>query len=410
MIEPQPSGLPAKKTSRTAAIAVSLAAVLIAYLVVRSSVPYLDPALASVLPPEDPSLLARALPYSAADPRERVSSDVHALSRRAAVSAPLAFEPFFVEAKAEEQAGRLDNAIRLMEEARRRRPAFDLTRIHLIGYYQQARRFPELITEIDFVLRRSEEAAQIILPELGKLITDPQGRVALASILARNPAWRARFYEVAAAQPGDPADALTLLNLVQARRPRGGVGPERGFYRHRLVQAGDHRRARAIWLESLPPAERAKNQFLFNGDFRRVAAPAPFGWTVRHEAQGRAEIVTAGAPTPYLDVVYFGGSRVILAEQQLALPPGRYRLSQLAKSDQQPASGQVYWRLTCLPAGNEIGRLRATGLQPQYSRTSTEFAIPASCAGQQLALIGEPGDIAAEIRVQMTRLELARAD
>ena len=101
---------------------------------------------------------------------------------------------------------------------------------------------------------------------------------------------------------------------------------------------------------------------------------------------------------------------MILAEQQLALPPGRYRLSQLAKSDQQPASGQVYWRLTCLPAGNEIGRLRATGLQPQYSRTSTEFAIPASCAGQQLALLGEPGDIAAEIRVQMTRLELARAD
>ena len=149
MIEPQPSGLPAKKTSRTAAIAVSLAAVLIAYLVVRSSVPYLDPALASVLPPEDPSLLARALPYSAADPRERVSPDVHTLSRRAAVSAPLAFEPFFVEAKAEEQAGRLDNAIRLMEEARRRRPAFDLTRIHLIGYYQQARRFPELITEIE---------------------------------------------------------------------------------------------------------------------------------------------------------------------------------------------------------------------------------------------------------------------
>ena len=155
-----------------------------------------------------------------------------------------------------------------------------------------------MITEIDFVLRRSEEAAQIILPELAKLISDPQGRVALASILARNPAWRGRFYEVATAQPGDPADALNLLNLVRARRPQGGVGPERGFYLHRLVQAGDHRRARAIWLQSLPPAERAKNQFLFNGDFRRIAAPAPFGWTVRKEAQGRVEIVTAGAPTP----------------------------------------------------------------------------------------------------------------
>ena len=101
---------------------------------------------------------------------------------------------------------------------------------------------------------------------------------------------------------------------------------------------------------------------------------------------------------------------MILAEQQLALAPGEYRLSQLAKSDQQPTSGQVYWQLTCLPAGNEVGRLPATPLRPQYSRTSTEFTVPSNCAGQRLALVGEPGDIAAEIRAQVTGLELMRAD
>ena len=410
MIEHKPGGSPANKTNRTTAVVVSLAAVLFAYLVLKANAPFLAPALAMTLPPKDGSVMARALPYAVADPRERVQPDIFQLSRRAALSAPLAFEPFFVEAKSAEQAGQLDRAIRLMEEARRRRPAFDLTRIHLIGYYQRARRYPELLTEIDFVLRRNAQAAQIILPELAKLIGDPQGRVALASILARNPSWRAQFFEVAAAQPGNAADALTLLNLVQARRPPGGVGLERGLYLHRLVQAGDHRRARAIWLQGLPAGERAKNDLLFNGDFRRITAPAPFGWTVRPEADGRADIVTVGTSVPYLDVVYYGGNEVILAEQQLALAPGEYRLSQLAKSDQQPTSGQVYWQLTCLPAGNEVGRLPATPLRPQYSRTSTEFTVPSNCAGQRLALVGEPGDIAAEIRAQVTGLELMRAD
>ncbi|HET9429227.1 MAG TPA: hypothetical protein VFO69_12790, partial [Allosphingosinicella sp.] len=292
MIEPQTGGLSAKKPSRTVALAVTLAAILIVYLVVRVHAPFLSPALATFLPPEDPSILARGLPYTAADPRQRVSPDVLALSRRAAEAAPLAFEPFFVQAKAEEQAGRLDNAIQLMEEARRRRPAFDLTRIHLVAYYQQARRYPELLTEIDFVLRRNEEAAQVILPELAKLMVDAQGRIALASILARNPAWREQFFEVAAGQPGSAEDALALLNLVQARRPPGGVGPERGLYLHRLVEAGDHQRARAIWLQMLPPGQRAQTAVLFNGNFRRIDAPAPFGWTVSQQPQGRAEIVS----------------------------------------------------------------------------------------------------------------------
>jgi hypothetical protein len=380
------------------------------YLVFRVNAPYLRPELAAILPPADPSALGKALPVLTGDPRQRVTQDSIRLAEATALSAPLAFEPFFVQAKVQEQAGKIPNAIRLMEEARRRRPSFDLTRIHLVYYYQQARMFPQLLAEIDYVLRRSSEAGQVILPELAKLMRDPQGRSALASILAGEPAWKQRFFEIAAEQPGTPADALALLNLIEARRPPGGVALERGLYLRRLVQAGDHSRARAIWLETLPPGERGQHALLFNGTFRAVSAPEPFGWTVRQQAQGRAEIVTRGTDRPYLDIVYYGGSNVVLAEQQLALAPGRYRLSVLARSDQQPTSGQIFWRLTCLPQGAEIGRMAIGRVQTQYGRSTSEFVVPANCAGQQLALVAEPGDIAAEIRMQLSGLELVRAD
>lgn len=399
-----------KRRSRAFGIAALPVAVLLLYLVVRVHAAYLSPALAATMPPTDPSALGKTLPYAIGDPRRPVNPQLIPLAEATALAAPLAFEPFLVLARVQEQAGKIDNAIRLMEEARRRRPSFDLTRIHLVSYYQQARRYPELLAEIDFILRRSNEARQVVLPELAKLMNDPRGRVALASILAADPTWRTDFFQVAARQSGRPADALELMNLVAARRPRGGIALERGLYLQRLVQAGDHRRARAIWLESLPANQRAANEYLFNGAFRPIAAPAPFGWTVRQEGQGRAEIVNRGTERPYLDAVYYGGSDVVLAEQQLALAPGRYRLSHLARSDQQPTSGQFSWRVTCSPQGPEIGRLRVSRVTPQFSRAATEFVVPASCGGQQLALLAEPGDIAAEIRIQLSGLELVRAN
>ena len=410
MIDPGPDGLTAKRRSRWLGIAALPVALLLLYLVIRVNAPYLNPAFAAVLPPADPSALGRALPFVTGDPRVRVKQESVRLAEATALSAPLAFEPFFVQAKVQEQRGKTENAIRLMEEARRRRPSFDLTRIHLVAYYQQARRYPELLSEIDFVLRRSSDAAGVILPELAKLMSDPRGRVALATILAGEPAWRQRFFEIAAERPGSPADALALMNLVQGRRPGGDISLERGLYLRRLVQAGDHSRARNIWLETLPQQERGRHALLFNGAFRAVSAPAPFGWTVHQQAQGRAEIVNRGTSTPYLDAVYYGGSNVILAEQQLALTPGRYRLTVLARSDQQPSSGQIGWRLTCLPQDTEIGRLAITRVRPEFGRAATEFSVPANCAGQRLALLGEAGDIAAEIRMQLSGLELVRAN
>lgn len=394
-----------------AAMAASLAALALFYVIVRVHAPYVNPALALVLPPHDPSVLGKALPYSVANPNlKAVDPEALALGRRIAPSAPLAFEPFFVEGRHEDLSGRVDRAIALMEEAKRRRPSYELTRIVLVALYQRAQRYEELLTEIDFVLRRNHQLARIILPELAKLIADPRGREAVATIMARDPEWRPEFFEVAALKPGSAADALALLNRLERDRDPATIGLARQLYLQRLVQAGENVRARQLWLETLPPAERSRNALLFNGGFGPRRAQAPFGWTVHQRAQGRAEIVSNAASGPYLDVVYFGGSNLTLAEQQLALQPGRYRLAHRSRSDQPSTSGSIYWRLNCLRSDAELARLRASRLQPQFGASSVDFVVPAGCSGQQLVLIAEPGDISAEIRVQLAGLELSRAN
>jgi hypothetical protein len=383
---------------------------LLLYLAVRTAIVSARPPMAAVLPPTDEAGLLRPLSELAAHPQRRVSADMVAISRRGAVAAPLAFEPFFILAKAEEQASRLGSAIRLMEEARRRRPSHLLTRLQLAAYYQMANRLPEMLVEVDFALRRSDEARRFILPEVAKLAQTPRGRTALAAVLARDPEWREELLVVARRTAIAPADALALLDLVRVRRPSLDLGPERGLYLHRLLDSGDFARARQVWLETLPAQERASNALLFNGRFGAIRAEEPFAWTLHDTATGRGEIVAGGSGGSYMDVAYFGGSNALLAEQTLALAPGRYRFAVQARSEAGISSGEIFWTLTCLPQGPQLLRAPIADLQPRYRPVRAGFVVPTGCPGQRLRLMAEPGDIAAVVNLQLANLEVARED
>ena len=396
----------ATRGARVTAVVATLAAPFLLYLAVRTAIVGLYPATAATLPPATVAPLLRPLVTAAAVPQQKVSAEMVALSQAGALSAPLSFEPFFIVAKAQEQAGRLPSAIRLMEESKRRRPNHLFTRLQLTAYYQQAGRVIEMVDELDWVLRASSEARRFILPEITKLVGDPRGRRALAVVLARDPEWREELMRVARQQPIAPADAKELLDLVRARRGGGNAGPEQALYLHRLLAAGEHGRARAVWLETLPAAERGRHQFLFNGGFRAVSAEPPFGWSLTDASTGRAEIVASGTEAPYLDVAYFGGSNATFAEQALALPPGRYRIGMQAKSEDGISSGEIFWTVSCLPAGPELARIPLAGLAEGYRAIGAGFTVPAGCPGQRLRLSATPGDASAAVNLQIANLEV----
>ena len=183
---------------------------------------------------------------------------------------------------------------------------------------------------------------------------------------------------------------------------------ERQLVLQSQAAAGDYVGARKTWLAALPERERGANRTMYDGAFRGVAAPRPFGWAFQDVDAGRAEPAKDGGRN-YLDVAYFGGRGVILAEQVLALPPGRHTLRLVARSPNGIQSGKLYWRLTCLPGGAQIGALDLSQANADDRRFAAAFTVPASgCAGQGLALVGEPGDVATAVNLELSRMEIGQ--
>jgi hypothetical protein len=380
------------------------------YLVARTAAVGLSPGYSAVLPPTSVAPLLRPLVFAATQPSYQPSEDVRPLLKRGATTAPLAFEPFYLEAKAVESAGQLNRAIALMEEARRRQSSFVITRVQLLAYYGQARRYASMISEMNLVLGVSPEVRTAMLPELAKLISDPDGRLALASVLAESPPWSKDFFQAAPNADFTSQDAAALLNQL---RQRGASGEElrlaQGLYLGSLVSTGEYGRARAIWLQALPEAERQRNRLLFDGRFSGSNAPSPFGWTLHDQEVGRAEIARSQEAGHHLDIHYFGGVNAILAEQTLALPPGRYRLGFQARRNTEIRSGSIAWVVTCLPLRAEAGRIPIEPSREEFQAIAGTFSVPASgCAGQRLSLVATVGEVSQVINVQLGRMELGR--
>lgn len=388
----------------------TLAAPVAAYFVFRSAVAGVMPAAALLahLPPEDHRPALTAMMRLAQVPRQQVTPQIMEVAGAGLKASPLAYEPFYIAGRAQEQAGRIDRATALMEEARRRRPTHPAIRMQLLVYYTNQARYGDALVEMDLLMRRNVDVRRMLLPEVAKLLAIPAGREALAGILATEPEWRDHFYAVAVQQKIDPADARALLEQIRARKPGGDVALERQLVLETLAAAGRYREARAQWLQALPAGERGRHMTLFNGSFGAVEAPKPFGWDLKDQDAGRAEIVREGERA-YLDVVHFGGRDETLAEQMLALPPGRHRLTLVARADGSIGERRLLWRVVCLPSAAALGTidLGAAGASP--TRLSTDFTVPASgCPGQKLVLLGQAGDRAGVAAAQIERVEISR--
>ena len=358
----------------------ALASPAIVYLIAHAAATGLSPAAAAAMPPADYSRIVRSLLPAFADPRVPVPPQVMEMARRTAASSPMGYERFIVFARKAADEGKLDRAIALMEEARRRRHNFIPTRLLLMAYYTQAERYREAFAEMEYALRRSEEVRRLVIPELVKAMRKPDGRRALADLLVRDPLWREEFARVAQNEPLRPEEARELMELVRARLPKDRLEPERGLYMQALVRTGQARQARAVWLASLPEAERARHQLLYDGAFTGRPAPQPFGWRLHDMEAGRAEIVRGGGGS-FLEINYFGSTSAVLAEQMLALAPGAYRLSFRARSEGGVTSGELQWTVACAPEGPEIARIRIVNPQPAYRPYQGDLAVPPSgCA------------------------------
>jgi tetratricopeptide (TPR) repeat protein len=400
---------PVPLRARLPAMLATLLAIGLLYLVARTAYAALNPIAATQLPPAEYSRLLRLRLYELLVPGRSVSPDLARLARETALAEPLAFEPFFVQGRAAEQAGRLPQAISLMEEARRRRRNFAPTRLELAAYYTRAGRLAETLGEVEVVLRLRPEATAPVMAELAKLTSTRDGRHVLAQALAQQPSWRDAFFATARNRAIRPEDALALLEEARALQPQGQHRLERQLYVASLVQAGQVQRARQLWLAMLPEAERPRHVLMGNAGFRGRPVGEPFGWTLNSVDVGRAEIKGANTAQPYLSVDYFGGSNAVLAEQLLALPAGAYRLRYALAGESGSTSSRLFWSLICYPDGPMLLRNEMNRVTASYKPQQAAFVVPASgCGGQRLRLMAEAGDVPATVNLRIAGLEIVR--
>ena len=392
----------AKSPARRYAWLATLVAPFLIYLILRAAAFGLPQPVAvqtALLPPSDYRPLARQLSRALLLPTQQVTPMIMETGRQAALTSPLSYEPFFIAARAAQQAGDLARSTMLLEESRRRRPSNVGTRIHLMENYVQADRPREALEELNAALQLSAEMRVALVPHMTQLMVTREGREALAAVLAREPIWREDFLGNAGGQKLAPERVLHLVQQISQRKKGRNIGPEQRFAVRTLVSNGEYRRAREFWLGTLRPVQQVENALLFDGGFDGLVALEPFGWKLPELDVGGAEIVKDQGAR-YLDVSYQGGRDASLAEQTLALKPGSYRLGVSARGGPSIASGGLSWLISCLPNDRPVAALKMD--QP---KRELPFIVPASgCEGQKLSLVAEAGDVAREVNLQIEEI------
>lgn len=396
---------PSSRTSRTArtkdrgasvaGVAAALAAAIIlavgvARLTIASAVADSDPALASRLAPRSPDALvstAMAEVGQAAatggDPR----AGTIARLRRVGTVAPLQPEPFLVQAALAERAGDYSKAETLLRQARGYDPRSIAARYLLADVWLRQDRMLEGLSEMAILARLLPGASVQLVPALAQFARTPGARDKLAAILKSNPRLRRPLLDALAS---DPDNAGLILALAGPEMRSADADGQRWKSRllDGLVKRGGYARAYGLWrnFAGLPDGTAP---LLFNGDFRKLPAPAPFNWTFISGSAGIAE--PAGGR---LRILFYGRDDATLASQVLLLTPGDYAFEAPVSGTAAPES--LAWTLTCIAGGKRIMQLDLAADRP-----AARFTVPAGCEAQKLELVGRGQDMPKDSDVQV---------
>lgn len=374
-------------------LVVAAGSILLAWLVVRTSaVDALirrNPVAAAMVSPNNPRVkIALAMVEFRLN-----GGRVNEASREGAFSAlsqsPLAEDPFMLAgidalAKGDEQKGEA-----LLVETRRRDPRSRTARLVLLDRYLRTNRTAQAGVEIAVLNRLIAQAAEVLVPELARMIADPKTGDALIGLLRDDREMRDAVLAKLASNGADP----DLILRVARRTGAGGRGPAPAWQPAllaKMVEKGDVERASRLWRGFAGVKEADSGTAPYDGTFRGVPGPAPFNWQFLSGAAGVAERSKAQS----LDVEYYGRERAALASQLLMLRPGRYRLSFRAEGDASGQGSRLAWLVSCNGSGGAQlleAPLRGVGSTPKA--IAGIFVVPPQgCPAQWLRLMGIPDE------------------
>lgn len=293
-----------------------------------------------------------------------------------------------VLAQAADARGDTDAATRLYTIAVRLAPRDRLARAALADRAFARGDLAAAMQHVDALLRIAPATREALLPQLAAMLDRADMRAVLIPHLQASPNWRGGLVPALLAKTTPAAGAEALL--AELSRVHALTPSEINTRVTLLQRLGRPADARAVWLATLPPAQRAlAGTALFDGGFEAPDVTGGFAWQITPQA-GVSVLPDGAEPAEgqgSLSLVFEGRAVTgVGLAQPLALTPGRYRLTGQA-DNATTAPRPFVLEVTCSTAGAAGSvELPAPGRGPGWHAFAGTVDVPAACTGQRLQL------------------------
>jgi hypothetical protein len=241
---------------------------------------------------------------------------------------------------------------------------------------------------LDALLTYYGDAREWAFPLLLQWLAVPEGAAALEALAARPSNWMGAFLAHSCGKADPTRSAALLVRRTAAGQARND---EVACVLEGLRRAGNTPAAYQLWLNTLPRERLAEVGYVFNGSFEYTPTGLGFDWIAdtRSPAHAVDYPLATGAAGPRVLRVTWSGKRVSgpAIHQFVALAPGRYKLTGLARMEGLQSVRGIQWTLRCIDE-----RRSALGVSPRFLGSGDwetfafEVDVPARCPGQVLQL------------------------
>lgn len=317
-------------------------------------------------------------------------AQVFPLLQQAAQSDPLAPEPFLVRGVQAQLAGDPATARHAFEAAQWRDPRSLPAAYFLADQFVRSGDIADGLRQIAAFARLSPNGAKTAGPYLASFAGDRANWPELRSAFRANPGLAEPTFDALS------ADIQTVPSLLALASPSAFTPTASWMPRllDTLINAGQYDQARSIWART---GRIRTSGLLHDRGFTDRSSLPPFNWSLTSNSVGLAERQPGGR----LHVLYYGQEDGTLATQLLILRPGTYRFSYKALGGRS-GEGALTWSVWCDKAN---APLNSVGVEPGGDQ-GMQFTVPANCPAQWLRLSGASDDIAQQIDLAMSDLNL----
>ena len=375
--------------------------------IIRSAIAYhfiaVNPSMAARVWPSHPRVglaLAMAEIGQSASAGQGASAESLSRATAAAVRGPLLIEPFLIKGAEELSKGEPVAAEKLFREARRRDPRSAAARFFLAQYYLESGRAVDGLAEASVLTRLVSGGSTALLPGLAQYAHSPGAVPNLRKTFAGNPGLGD---QVMAELARDASNADLLLRLAPSNLLTDGaeIPAWQTQLLRSLIEREEYRKAYSLWLRV--SGLRSGSKGIFNPQFAKLTAPAPFNWTLGSDKFGVAEPADGGS----LRVIYYGRDDGQFASQQLLLEPGTYQLRmKVSREGAAGGTSGLSWSLACLPGNKQLLNVPFADAEARTRALTEQFTVSAECPSQLLVLNGTAREFAEFEQVTISDLQL----